>query len=223
MVALVQGWVETLGLETESASNGAEALQVARRFVPDIIVMDAMMPIMGGFEALVELKRDPLLREIAVLFLTVRDEIQDIMNALDMGAHDYLKKPFKPQELLARLKAILRQKQEQDRLRQQIHEAEHERDRLLGWLERIPAGLLTLDGSGRVVSWRGPELAEEEVRGLPAGEVLDCQGASPWQEALPYEGPARILSGTGPRKARALGRPLPGSDPGAYELLLIPS
>ena len=219
MVALVQGWVETLGLGTDFAANGAEALEVARRFLPDVIVMDAMMPVMGGFEALAAFKQDPQLREIPVLFLTVRDDIQDVMTALDMGACDYLRKPFKPQEFLARLKSILRQKRDHDRTRREADEVRCERDHLVSWLNQLSAGVMRLDASGRVVSWRGPVLSEDELRGRPATQILECQGANPWQRAALYDGPALVLAGSTRLEGRALGRPVQGG----YELLLIPS
>ncbi len=219
MVALVKGWVETLGLCTDCASNGAEALEVARRFLPDVIIMDAMMPVMGGFEALAALKQDPVLQEIPVLFLTVRDDIQDVMTALDMGACDYLKKPFKPQEFLARLKSILRQKRKHDHIRREADEVRRDRDHLVSWLDQLSAGILRLDASGRVVSWRGPNLSEQDLRGQMATQILECQGAFPWQKAIPYEGPAHILVGSNPLQCRALGRPVQDG----YELLLIQS
>jgi len=217
MVALVTGWVETLGLCTDSASNGAEALEVARRFVPDAIVMDAMMPVMGGFEALAAFKKDPVLQRIPVLFLTVRDDIQDVMTALEMGACDYLKKPFKPQEFLARLKAILRQKREHDLVRQEADEIRRDRDHLASWLEQVSAGVLRLDAGGRVLSWCGPNLWEEDVQGRSVEELLDCQGAFPWKNATPYDGPIRLLTGANLLPSRALGRPTQEG----YELLLI--
>jgi DNA-binding response OmpR family regulator len=219
MVALIRGWVETLGLITDSAANGAEALEVARRFLPDLIVMDAMMPVMGGFEALTALKKDPLLQDIPVLFLTVRDDVQDIVAALDMGASNYLRKPFKPQEFLARLKSILRQKRDYDLIRHEADEAKCERDRLASWLDQLSAGFMRLDVSGQVLSWRGPILSEDELRGRPATEILECQGAIPWQEEALYDGPALVLAGSRRLQGRALGRPVQGG----YELLLIPS
>ncbi len=219
MVTLLTGWIETLGFSIASAPNGALGLQVAREFAPDVILMDAMMPVMGGFEALLALKRDPALCHIPVLFLTVRDEIQDVVSALDQGATDYLTKPFKPQQLLARLRSIVRMKQQQDRLRQQ---ASLDRQNLESWLQNLPAGYLALDGEGRATAWnqlaqQATGLAEDQVLGRPAEEFVLCEEPRPWAQRKPYVGPATLLGQAGPLPVRVLGRPLPE---GGYTLLL---
>ncbi len=219
MVALLVGWIETLGFSIATASNGAAGLELAREFHPDVILMDAMMPVMGGFETLLALKRDPVLCHIPVLFLTVRDEIQEVISALDQGATDYLTKPFKPQQLLARLRSIVRMKQEQDQLRQS---ADHYRQTLQDWIHGLPAGYLTLDGQGRATAWNQPAqqatgLPEEQVLGQPGEALVRIEGPSPWSTGQTYSGPAVLLGRSGPQPIRALGCPLPQ---GGYNLIL---
>lgn len=228
MVALLTGWIETLGFTIESASNGAEALDAARRFQPDVILMDAMMPVMGGFEALLAVKRDPVLQHIPVLFLTVRHDIQDIVNALDIGAADYLSKPFKPQELLARLRSVVRLKQQQDDLRHHAERAGQQRDRLRSWIEHLPQAYLALDGDGRALAWnrRAHEatgLPAERVLGRPVEELIQpAEGTpaeAPWRASRPCDGPATFLAGE-PVAVRLQGSPIPAEEGGGYGLLL---
>lgn len=93
--------------EVVSAYNGQEALQMARSEQPALIILDGMMPVMDGFSALRELRRDPALASIPVLMLSARNRDTDVVGALDEGANDYLTKPFSPAELLARVTRLV--------------------------------------------------------------------------------------------------------------------
>lgn len=90
------------------AEDGEEALRIARGCKPDLILLDIMMPVMDGFETLARLKRDPELAEIPVLMLSAKSETQSIVKALELGASDYLKKPFEEEEMVARTRTLLR-------------------------------------------------------------------------------------------------------------------
>lgn len=90
-----------------SAYNGAEALEQARLKRPSVIIMDGMMPVMDGFAALRELRRDPSTASIPVLMLSARNRDTDVVVALDQGANDYLTKPFSPAELVARVSRLI--------------------------------------------------------------------------------------------------------------------
>lgn len=90
-----------------SAYNGAEALEQARLKRPSVIILDGMMPVMDGFEALRELRRDPATASIPVLMLSARNRDVDVVGALDQGANDYLTKPFSPAELVARVSRLI--------------------------------------------------------------------------------------------------------------------
>ena len=105
MIRFVQYNLELDGFQVISATNGMEAVEKVRTHLPDLVVLDVMMPEMDGFEAL------KLIREISdvpVIMLTVKDEIDDKHLAFSAGADDYLTKPFSPRELSDRIKAVLR-------------------------------------------------------------------------------------------------------------------
>ncbi|WP_280414549.1 response regulator transcription factor [Nocardia carnea] len=94
------------GFAVASASDGAQALDVARRFRPDALIVDVMMPGMDGFGLLRRLRADGV--DAPVLFLTARDDVQDKVAGLTLGADDYVTKPFSLEEVVARLRVILR-------------------------------------------------------------------------------------------------------------------
>lgn len=108
IVALVVYHLAKEGYRVSSASNGSEALATARRERPSLIVLDLMLPGLSGFEVLEQLRDDEATAGIAVLMLTARKEEPDRIKGLSLGADDYLTKPFSPQELVLRVRAILR-------------------------------------------------------------------------------------------------------------------
>jgi two-component system OmpR family response regulator len=94
------------GFEVAAANNGAEGLDKAKTFRPDALIIDVMMPGMDGFGLLRRLRADGI--EAPVLFLTARDEVEDKVTGLTLGADDYVTKPFSLEEVVARLRVILR-------------------------------------------------------------------------------------------------------------------
>lgn len=122
--ALVRGQLLGDGYEVMEAEDGRQAIDILRRTPADAILLDIEMPVMGGFETLRELKRDPELGDIPVVFLTARDSAEDVVEALELGAHDYLRKPFESAELTARVRAAVRVKTLQDELRERNAELE---------------------------------------------------------------------------------------------------
>jgi two-component system, OmpR family, KDP operon response regulator KdpE len=105
MIRFIRMNLELEGYQVVEASNGMEALDQVRRHLPDLVIMDVMMPKMDGFEAL------RLLREIStvpVILLTVKSDEEDRIHGLELGADDYITKPFSPRELVTRVKAVLR-------------------------------------------------------------------------------------------------------------------
>jgi CheY-like chemotaxis protein len=95
------------GHEVTTTSNGEEALQQASQIMPDIILMDVRMPRMTGYDACRAMKADPVLKDIPVVFLSAKGQDAEIQFGLDAGAEDYLLKPFAPDQLTERVKAIL--------------------------------------------------------------------------------------------------------------------
>jgi len=106
IIELAQLYLEREGFQVISAVDGKEALEAVEQHRPDLMVLDLMLPEIDGLEVCRTLrgKKDP----IAILMLTARDEDLDKILGLELGADDYLTKPFNPRELVARVKAVLR-------------------------------------------------------------------------------------------------------------------
>lgn len=92
-----------------AVNNGEEAVTMARREIPDLILMDVRMPRMTGYEACAAIKADPNLKDIPIIFLSVKGQDSEIQAGLQAGAVEYLLKPFAPDQLTARIQAILAQ------------------------------------------------------------------------------------------------------------------
>jgi DNA-binding response OmpR family regulator len=105
IVALVKLYLETEGFAVVVASDGLKALEMYERHEPDLVVLDLMLPKMDGFEVCRELRRRG---DTPILMLTARSEDVDAIVGLELGADDYVTKPFNPRALVARVKAILR-------------------------------------------------------------------------------------------------------------------
>jgi diguanylate cyclase (GGDEF)-like protein len=115
--AVLRRQLETDGHTVVEAVNGEEAIDACREYHPDVILLDVEMPVLDGHATLARLKADPQLKDIPVVFLTGRVDTADVVNGLRLGAHDYLRKPFEANELMARVSAALRTKWLQDELR----------------------------------------------------------------------------------------------------------
>ena len=96
------------GYKTMKASNGKEALKIAREFLPDLVLLDLMMPEMDGIETCMEFREDNFLNGTLIAILTARAEDYSQIAGLNAGADDYIYKPIKPRVLLSRIKALLR-------------------------------------------------------------------------------------------------------------------
>lgn len=105
LINLVRGYLEEEGYQVTSAANGRAALFAARDHKPDLIILDLMMPEMDGWEFL-RLHRQE--RNTPIIMLTAKVDDVDKVAGLEMGADDYLAKPFSPRELVARVRAVLR-------------------------------------------------------------------------------------------------------------------
>ena len=114
LVELVKYHLEKEGLKCLEARDGETALQMARERTPDLMVLDLMLPGVDGLEVCRKLRKDPKTSSIAIIMLTAKAEEVDRIVGLEMGADDYMVKPFSPRELLARVKAVLRRGQGQD-------------------------------------------------------------------------------------------------------------
>jgi two-component system phosphate regulon response regulator PhoB len=112
-VELLEFNLRNAGFETISAAEGAEAIRKARSNLVDLIVLDVMLPEMDGLEVCKLLRRDPVTRNIPIIMLTAKAAEIDRVLGLELGANDYLVKPFSPRELLLRIRNLLNQPREQ--------------------------------------------------------------------------------------------------------------
>lgn len=103
LVDLLQFRFASRGFETSIARDGREALDCVEKNPPDAIVLDAMMPVVDGLEVLRRLRAEPERATIPIIMLTARKQESDIIGALQMGANDYVVKPFIPEELVMRV------------------------------------------------------------------------------------------------------------------------
>jgi len=106
ILELLSGSLRLAGFEVTTAASGAEAVRAAASRRPDLVLLDVMMPDGDGFEALRRMRSAGI--EVPVIFLTARDEEPDRVNGFDLGADDYVTKPFSLNELLGRIRAVLR-------------------------------------------------------------------------------------------------------------------
>ncbi len=104
---LIEFKLKQAGFEVVHAVDGEQALAFVTTTLPVLIILDGLMPVMDGFEVLRRLKENPRLKHIPVLMLTARSRDKDVVSGLELGAADYMIKPFSPAELLARVRKIL--------------------------------------------------------------------------------------------------------------------
>jgi DNA-binding response OmpR family regulator len=148
-VELVEFNLKQAGFTVFTAADGAEALSKARSAPPDLIVLDLMLPEIGGLEVCKMLRRDPATAGLPIIMLTAKAAEIDRVVGLEIGADDYITKPFSPRELVLRIKKLIQRGQsvaeEQDTLR---------------------FGDLLIDNPRHIVSWRGKsvELTATEFR-----------------------------------------------------------
>ena len=109
---LVRFAFERRGFEVIEAADGSEALTIARRESPDLILLDAMMPGMSGYEASRRLKKTEATKGIPIVFLSAKGQTYEVAEGLEAGAVAYIVKPFAPKELVAQVQEILQKRQQ---------------------------------------------------------------------------------------------------------------
>lgn len=105
--SLITYKLKNSGFEVIVAANGAEALEVLKNGPVDLVLADLMMPVMSGKEFLVAVKKNQSTKDIPVVILTAKTLENEVIEGLSLGADDYIKKPFSPSELLARVRNVL--------------------------------------------------------------------------------------------------------------------
>lgn len=110
ILELVRYNLAKAGYEVQCAASGEAALDLLERSVPDLILLDLMLPGLDGLDVCRRLKQDERTRSVPVIMLTARGEDADIVAGLELGADDYITKPFSPRVLVARIRAVLRRR-----------------------------------------------------------------------------------------------------------------
>ncbi|NEN22950.1 response regulator transcription factor [Cryomorpha ignava] len=110
IIDLISYNLEKEGYAIETATNGRDAIAIAKEFLPDLILLDVMMPEMDGMETCVEMRTTDSLKHTIIAFLTARGEDYSQIAGFDAGADDYIPKPIKPRVLISRIQALLRRK-----------------------------------------------------------------------------------------------------------------
>lgn len=105
------------GYEVMEAADGAAGIELAGRYAPDLALVDVMMPRLSGYEVCDRLRKNPATSMISVILVTARREVEDVERGFDLGAFDYIRKPFNPRELLARVRNALALKRGRDEMR----------------------------------------------------------------------------------------------------------
>ena len=142
IIELLQYNLQGAGYQTQIAANGRLAVELAQQFIPDIILLDVMMPVLDGIATCRQLRAIPALHETYILFLTARSEEFSEVAAFEAGADDFITKPIKPRALLSRLSAALRR----------------ERPAALPNVRVIEAGALRIDRNAFIVSKNGQRI-----------------------------------------------------------------
>ena len=141
IVEMLEYNLRQAGYETLSALNGEDGIRLAAKEKPDLVILDIMLPIIDGFEVCRTLKNDDTTAHIPIIILSAKSQETDKVVGLELGADDYVTKPFSPRELIARTRAILRRG----------------RDRRLGG--RTERGDIVIDGTKHKVTVGGEEIS----------------------------------------------------------------
>ena len=150
------------GHRVQAVASGVEALELMRRQPIDLVLLDVLMPRMSGYEVLQRLTADPALREIPVLMISALDEMESVVRCIELGAADYLPKPFDPVLLRARIGACLEKKRLRDREAMHLRQLGEWNQRLE---QRVGEQVALLERFGRLKRFFSPQLAELIVAG----------------------------------------------------------
>lgn len=188
---LVEKYLQRAGYETVVRHDGRAGVEEALSSPPDLVLADVMMPSLDGLGLTRELRASAATRELPVILLSARGDLEDRVNGLDQGATDYLVKPVDRDDLLARVRAALRHKELQDELRQanaDLHRLEQSRHELVSMLAHDIRGLLSavssavqmvrldLDNQPNLAAHRFLDIAERNTDELVdlTTNLLDC-------------------------------------------------
>lgn len=150
------------GHQVHVAANGRDALELLRRQAIDMVLLDVLMPEMSGYDVLQRLTEDPALREIPVVMISALDEMDSVVRCIELGAEDYLPRPFDPVLLRARINACLEKKRLRDREALHLQELANWNQKLE---QRVSEQVSLVERLGRLKRFFSPQLAELIVSG----------------------------------------------------------
>jgi len=173
-VDILQMRLESQGYEVSTAGNGVDALAKTRELLPDLVLLDIMMPEMDGIETVKQLKSDASLPFIPVILVTAKADDKDVITGLESGGDDYLTKPVDHAALSARVRAMLRIKALHDTVQTQARRLEEQAAELAAWNrtleERVAAQVGEIERMGRLKWFLAPQIAETIV--ASGGEAI---------------------------------------------------
>jgi adenylate cyclase len=161
---ILQTRLGTHGYDLVQAADGEEALEVARKSLPDLILLDVMMPKLDGISVVKELKQDSTLRFTPIILVTAKADTRDIVTGLEAGGDDYLTKPFEHAALIARVRSLLRIKELHDTVQSQATQLKEQTEQLSSWNrlleERVAEQLAQIERIGRLQRFLAPQVAQ---------------------------------------------------------------
>jgi class 3 adenylate cyclase/AmiR/NasT family two-component response regulator len=166
-IDILQMRLASQGYEVVTAGDGLEALEKTRELLPDLLLLDIMMPKMDGIEVVKRLKADPSLPFIPVILVTAKSDSKDVITGLESGGDDYLVKPVEHAALSARVRAMLRIKALHDTVQVQAQHLEEQAAVLAAWNknleERVSAQVGEIERVSRLKWFLAPQIAETIV------------------------------------------------------------
>ena len=207
-VDILQMRLESQGYEVVTAGDGVEAIEKTRELLPDLVLLDIMMPKMDGIDALKRLKADPALPFIPVILVTAKADASDVIAGLESGGDDYLTKPVDHAALSARVRAMLRIKSLHDTVHAQAQRLEEQAAELAAWNktleERVAAQVGEIERIGQLKRFLAPQIAERIL--ASGGEAIlenhrreivvlfcDLRGFTPFVETTEPEDVMAVL------------------------------
>jgi class 3 adenylate cyclase/AmiR/NasT family two-component response regulator len=173
-VEILEMRLESLGYQVATAGDGIAALDKTREQLPDLVLLDIMMPRLDGIETVKRLKADPSLPFIPVILVTAKTDASDVVAGLESGADDYLTKPVDHAALTARVRAMLRIKNLHDTVRAQAQRLEVQAAELAAWNQtleaRVAAQIGEIERIGRLKRFLAPQIADTII--AAGGEAI---------------------------------------------------
>jgi len=201
----------------EMAEDGVDGLEVARRWIPDLIISDIMMPRMDGYEFVRQIRQDPSLSQIPVILATSKSGGEAVVEGLEVGANDYLAKPFELRELKARVAAQLRTRRLERNLNERdsrlsaigqmtsaiVHDLKNPLTAIIGFAEIAKQDAMTGKGTEMITQDLSPVISEANRLSRMIAEVLDfARGRSSDLNMMPTDLAAYLETVCTPMKAK---------------------